>query len=210
MFASYQVKMVYVASLNDQVVPIYSGVFTCLSHPLVLRSLYIDGDAYQYVHLIWSDPGFAEWTLPLSQVLLIFYPISSSSYFESATRVCPTEAYWPTFLKQLQGHWVESAILPFTRNLQPTRKLKNEYFEINLISTVMAQAGCWLSLSRERWAIFTRWYWFWTLQRKRRSQRLWCELLRSWYFFLSIKILPEDPMEPPWFVSRWTGCVSLL
>ncbi|KAF9446917.1 hypothetical protein P691DRAFT_803264 [Macrolepiota fuliginosa MF-IS2] len=40
------VKMVYVASLNDQVVPIYSGLFTAISHPLILRALYIDGDAY--------------------------------------------------------------------------------------------------------------------------------------------------------------------
>ncbi|KAI0319411.1 hypothetical protein OF83DRAFT_1055033 [Amylostereum chailletii] len=39
-------KMVYVASLNDQVVPIYSGIFTAASHPLILRALYIDGDAY--------------------------------------------------------------------------------------------------------------------------------------------------------------------
>ncbi|THU85880.1 hypothetical protein K435DRAFT_684718 [Dendrothele bispora CBS 962.96] len=39
-------KMVYVASLNDQVVPIYSGLFTSVSHPLILRALYIDGDAY--------------------------------------------------------------------------------------------------------------------------------------------------------------------
>ncbi|TFK32756.1 hypothetical protein BDQ12DRAFT_692058 [Crucibulum laeve] len=39
-------KMVYVASLNDQVVPIYSGLFTAVSHPLILRALYIDGDAY--------------------------------------------------------------------------------------------------------------------------------------------------------------------
>ncbi|KZV69431.1 hypothetical protein PENSPDRAFT_686408 [Peniophora sp. CONT] len=41
-----EVKMVYVASLNDQVVPIYSGIFTAASHPLILRALYIDGDAY--------------------------------------------------------------------------------------------------------------------------------------------------------------------
>ncbi|KAJ6627098.1 hypothetical protein B0H10DRAFT_1995412 [Mycena sp. CBHHK59/15] len=40
------IKMVYVASLNDQVVPIYSGLFTAASHPLILRALYIDGDAY--------------------------------------------------------------------------------------------------------------------------------------------------------------------
>ena len=44
-----QAKMVYVASLNDQVVPIYSGLFTAASHPLILRALYIDGDAYQCV-----------------------------------------------------------------------------------------------------------------------------------------------------------------
>ncbi|KIP02596.1 hypothetical protein PHLGIDRAFT_286211 [Phlebiopsis gigantea 11061_1 CR5-6] len=39
-------KMVYVASLNDQVVPIYSGIFAAASHPRILRALYIDGDAY--------------------------------------------------------------------------------------------------------------------------------------------------------------------
>ncbi|KAI9507304.1 hypothetical protein F5148DRAFT_981590 [Russula earlei] len=40
------VKMVYIASLNDQVVPLYSGLFTAASHPLILRALYVDGDAY--------------------------------------------------------------------------------------------------------------------------------------------------------------------
>lgn len=42
-----QTKMVYIASLNDQVVPLYSGLFTAVTHPLILRALYIDGDAYQ-------------------------------------------------------------------------------------------------------------------------------------------------------------------
>ncbi|EJT97248.1 hypothetical protein DACRYDRAFT_97335 [Dacryopinax primogenitus] len=39
-------KFVYIASLNDQVVPIYSGAFVNASHPLILRGLYVDGDAY--------------------------------------------------------------------------------------------------------------------------------------------------------------------
>ncbi|KAK0199800.1 hypothetical protein DFS33DRAFT_1267576 [Desarmillaria ectypa] len=39
-------KMVYIASLNDQVVPLYSGLFTNVKHPLILRAVYIDGDAY--------------------------------------------------------------------------------------------------------------------------------------------------------------------
>ncbi|KAH9852870.1 hypothetical protein C2E23DRAFT_729846 [Lenzites betulinus] len=39
-------KVVYIASLNDQVVPIYSGLFTAVSHPRILRALYIDNDAY--------------------------------------------------------------------------------------------------------------------------------------------------------------------
>ncbi|KAG7096777.1 hypothetical protein E1B28_004187 [Marasmius oreades] len=39
-------KIVYVASMDDQVVPIYSGLFTSATHPLILRALYIDGDAY--------------------------------------------------------------------------------------------------------------------------------------------------------------------
>ncbi|TCD63843.1 hypothetical protein EIP91_004885 [Steccherinum ochraceum] len=47
-------KMVYIASLNDQVVPIYSGLFTAASHPRILRALYIDGDAYQFV----PDAGY--------------------------------------------------------------------------------------------------------------------------------------------------------
>ncbi|KAI9060371.1 hypothetical protein FKP32DRAFT_1595452 [Trametes sanguinea] len=41
-----QAKVVYIASLNDQVVPIYSGLFTAASHPRILRALYIDNDAY--------------------------------------------------------------------------------------------------------------------------------------------------------------------
>ncbi|KAI6030083.1 hypothetical protein EDC04DRAFT_2605496 [Pisolithus marmoratus] len=40
------IKMVYIASLNDQVVGLYSGLFTSISHPLILRAIYIDGDAY--------------------------------------------------------------------------------------------------------------------------------------------------------------------
>ncbi|TFK64865.1 hypothetical protein BDN72DRAFT_846231 [Pluteus cervinus] len=40
------VKMLYIASMNDQVVPLYSGLFMAASHPLILRALYIDGDAY--------------------------------------------------------------------------------------------------------------------------------------------------------------------
>ena len=44
--------MVYIASLNDQVVGLYSGLFTCVSHPLILRALYIDGDAYQCVKAV--------------------------------------------------------------------------------------------------------------------------------------------------------------
>ncbi|KAL6307306.1 hypothetical protein BKA93DRAFT_837746 [Sparassis latifolia] len=39
-------KVVFIASLNDQVVPIYSGLFSAASHPRILRALYIDGDAY--------------------------------------------------------------------------------------------------------------------------------------------------------------------
>ena len=42
--------MLYIASLNDQVVPIYSGFFTAISHPLILCALYIDGDAYKFVY----------------------------------------------------------------------------------------------------------------------------------------------------------------
>jgi hypothetical protein len=43
----FQTKVLYVASMNDPVVPIYSGLFIAVSHPLILRALYIDGDAHQ-------------------------------------------------------------------------------------------------------------------------------------------------------------------
>ncbi|KAI0820537.1 hypothetical protein BC628DRAFT_1330211 [Trametes gibbosa] len=45
-FCKLCAKVVYIASLNDQVVPIYSGLFTAASHPRILRALYIDNDAY--------------------------------------------------------------------------------------------------------------------------------------------------------------------
>ncbi|CAG8732656.1 15242_t:CDS:2, partial [Acaulospora colombiana] len=41
------VKIVYVASLDDQAVPLYSGLFTGLDHPSILRAIYIDGPLYQ-------------------------------------------------------------------------------------------------------------------------------------------------------------------
>ncbi|KAG9049907.1 hypothetical protein FS837_008669 [Tulasnella sp. UAMH 9824] len=43
------VKFLYIASLDDQVVPIYSGTFMTASHPLIMRALYIDADAYRQV-----------------------------------------------------------------------------------------------------------------------------------------------------------------
>ncbi|GBC08114.1 hypothetical protein RclHR1_07910003 [Rhizophagus clarus] len=41
------VKIVYVASMDDQVVPLYSGLFTGVSHPSIMRAIYIDGPLYQ-------------------------------------------------------------------------------------------------------------------------------------------------------------------
>ncbi|GAA98567.1 uncharacterized protein L969DRAFT_95201 [Mixia osmundae IAM 14324] len=41
------VKVVFIASLNDQVVPLYSGTFASLVHPAILRAMYIDGQAFQ-------------------------------------------------------------------------------------------------------------------------------------------------------------------
>ncbi|KAF8998040.1 hypothetical protein BDQ17DRAFT_1362634 [Cyathus striatus] len=56
------VKMVYVTSLHDQVIPIYSGLFTAASHPVSTyprASLYIDGDAYHglLAHLLKATAG---------------------------------------------------------------------------------------------------------------------------------------------------------
>ena len=65
-----QTKIVYIASLNDQVVPMYSGLFTAVSHPLILRALYIDGDAYKYV--VFLPP-----------IRLVIIPRSSSDFLSN-------------------------------------------------------------------------------------------------------------------------------
>ncbi|CAG8738331.1 20389_t:CDS:2 [Gigaspora margarita] len=48
------VKMVYVASMDDQV--LYSGIFTGIDHPSIMRAIYVDGPLYQendfLIHLI--------------------------------------------------------------------------------------------------------------------------------------------------------------
>jgi len=41
------VKIVYVASMDDQVVPLYSGLYTGVDHPSIMRAVYIDGPLYQ-------------------------------------------------------------------------------------------------------------------------------------------------------------------
>ncbi|ODO10337.1 hypothetical protein I350_02566, partial [Cryptococcus amylolentus CBS 6273] len=41
-----EVRVVLLASLNDQVVPIYGASFSCATHPLLLRALYVDGASY--------------------------------------------------------------------------------------------------------------------------------------------------------------------
>lgn len=40
------VKLALVGSLQDQVVPLYSAIMTSVSHPNILRSIYIDGHIY--------------------------------------------------------------------------------------------------------------------------------------------------------------------
>ncbi|RXK37481.1 hypothetical protein M231_05202 [Tremella mesenterica] len=39
-------RVVLLASLNDQVVPIYGASFSCATHPLLLRALFVDGASY--------------------------------------------------------------------------------------------------------------------------------------------------------------------
>ncbi|CAG8584643.1 9812_t:CDS:2 [Cetraspora pellucida] len=41
------VKLVYVASMDDQVVPLYSGIFIGVDHPSIMRAIYVDGPLYQ-------------------------------------------------------------------------------------------------------------------------------------------------------------------
>ena len=65
--------MLFIASLNDQVVPIYSGLFTAISHPLILRALYIDGDAYKFVY---SYRLLFQWHWPtVSCLQFIWFPL---------------------------------------------------------------------------------------------------------------------------------------
>lgn len=41
------VKILFIASLNDQVVPLYSALFSSISHPNVLRSIFIDSSVFE-------------------------------------------------------------------------------------------------------------------------------------------------------------------
>jgi hypothetical protein len=49
----HNVKVVLVASLNDQVVPVYSSTFAAAHHPNILRLLHIDGWAYDQADSIF-------------------------------------------------------------------------------------------------------------------------------------------------------------
>ena len=40
------VKMIYIGSVDDQVVPLYSALHSSVSHPSILRALYVDGQAF--------------------------------------------------------------------------------------------------------------------------------------------------------------------
>lgn len=41
------VKVLFLASVNDQVVPVYSALFNAVDHPSILRAIYIDSAAFQ-------------------------------------------------------------------------------------------------------------------------------------------------------------------
>ena len=41
------VKLTAIGSVNDQVVPLYSALFAGVEHPAILRSLFIDGEAFE-------------------------------------------------------------------------------------------------------------------------------------------------------------------
>ncbi|WVQ95861.1 hypothetical protein IAU59_002960 [Kwoniella sp. CBS 9459] len=46
MILENEVRVLLLASLNDQVVPIYGASFSTATHPLLLRALYVDGASY--------------------------------------------------------------------------------------------------------------------------------------------------------------------
>lgn len=41
------IKVTVVGSINDQVVPLYSALFSGISHPGILRAVYIDSQAFR-------------------------------------------------------------------------------------------------------------------------------------------------------------------
>ena len=40
------VKCVHIGSVDDNVVPLYSALFSCAAHPSILRAVYVDGIAF--------------------------------------------------------------------------------------------------------------------------------------------------------------------
>ena len=52
------VKVVYVASVDDQVVPLYSALNASTSHPSILRALYVDSQAFPRVDFLTNLLAF--------------------------------------------------------------------------------------------------------------------------------------------------------
>jgi len=88
--------MVYIASLNDQVVGLYSGLFTSATHPLILRALYIDGDVYQFVFAYLGGYG-------LCHKKIIVLPISYPSFSFSCSA------------SEMQGYQMVASLLIYQR-----------------------------------------------------------------------------------------------
>ncbi|MCO5556073.1 hypothetical protein L7F22_009617 [Adiantum nelumboides] len=52
------IKLVYIASLDDQVVPLYSALHTAASHPSILRGIFCDGAAFPRVDFLTNLLSF--------------------------------------------------------------------------------------------------------------------------------------------------------
>lgn len=65
------VKVLLMASLNDQVVPLYSALFSSLSHPSLLRAIFIDAQAFETSADFMTNLVSNVWISCLRQCLLV-------------------------------------------------------------------------------------------------------------------------------------------
>ncbi|KAH9814428.1 hypothetical protein DFH28DRAFT_971706 [Melampsora americana] len=111
------IKILLVGSLNDQVVPLYSALYNSISHPSILRSIFIDSEVYSSTDFLTNLITFLGHSSVYEDKDV--YDLAIRYFFETTS---PLE--FPTYL-------TEEVIQSTSQNPKPKR-LPNSLIEIDL------------------------------------------------------------------------------